>query len=357
MVVEVPARRPLIGRWDPLTIGIDIGGTKVLAGVVDVHGRVLARLRRSTPGTSVEAVEDTIIELVATLRQQFPVSAIGIGAAGFVDVSRSIVTFSPHLAWRDEPLRASVAARARLPVVVDNDANTAALAETRFGAGRGHRFVLCVTLGTGIGGALVLDNKVFRGANGMAGEFGHMQVVKDGHRCPCGNRGCWEQYASGNALERDARELVAKGSPMAHRLRVLAGDDVSSLLGVQISDAAREGDPLSRELLAEVGEWLGVGLAGLTAAFDPSCIIVGGGVATAGDLLLEPARHGFRRSLTGRGHRPEPTLRVAALGPDAGFIGAADMARSAARRSRRTIERRERREGMIRGRRAARSLS
>ena len=157
-MVEVSARRPLIGRWDPLTIGIDIGGTKVLAGVVDVQGRVLARLRRSTPGTSVEAVEDTVIELVTTLRQQYPISAVGIGAAGFVDVTRSVVTFSPHLAWRDEPLRAAVAARAHLPVVVDNDANAAALAEARFGAGRGHRFVLCVTLGTGIGRALVLDN-------------------------------------------------------------------------------------------------------------------------------------------------------------------------------------------------------
>ena len=338
-----PVARPLLARWDPLTVGIDIGGTKVLAGVVDVFGRVIARERRLTPGRSVTAVEDTIVDLVDELRRQYPVSAIGIGAAGFVDVGRSTVTFSPHLAWRDEPLRASVASRVRLPVVVDNDANTAALAESRFGAGVGHRFVLCVTLGTGIGGALVLDHRVFRGANGMAGEFGHMQVVKDGHRCPCGNRGCWEQYASGNALERDARELVAAGSPMAHHLRALAGNDLESLVGIQISDAARSGDPLSRELLADIGDWLGVGLAGLTAAFDPSCIIVGGGVSTAGDLLLEPARAAFRRSLTGRGYRPEPPIRAASLGADAGFIGAADMARSAARRSRRGSERRRER--------------
>ena len=338
-----PVARPLLARWDPLTVGIDIGGTKVLAGVVDVFGRVIARERRLTPGRSVTAVENTIVDLVDELRRQYPVSAIGIGAAGFVDVGRSTVTFSPHLAWRDEPLRAAVASRVRLPVVVDNDANTAALAESRFGAGVGHRFVLCVTLGTGIGGALVLDHRVFRGANGMAGEFGHMQVVKDGHRCPCGNRGCWEQYASGNALERDARELVAAGSPLAHHLRALAGDDLDSLVGVQISDAARGGDPLSRELLADIGDWLGVGLAGLTAAFDPSCIIVGGGVSTAGDLLLEPARAAFRRSLTGRGYRPEPPIRAASLGPDAGFIGAADMARSAARRSRRGSERRRER--------------
>jgi glucokinase len=338
-----PVARPLLARWDPLTVGVDIGGTKVLAGVVDAFGRVLTRDRRLTPGRSVAAVEDTIVHLVEELRASHPVSAVGIGAAGFVDVTRSTVTFSPHLAWRDEPLRSAVAARLRLPVVVDNDANTAALAESRFGAGVGHRFVLCVTLGTGIGGALVLDHRVFRGANGMAGEFGHMQVVKDGHRCPCGNRGCWEQYASGNALERDARELVAAGSPMAHHLRTLAGGDLESLAGIQISDAARSGDPLSRELLADIGDWLGVGLAGLTAAFDPSCIIVGGGVSTAGELLLEPARTAFRRTLTGRGHRPEPPIRAAALGADAGFIGAADMARSAARRSRRGSERRRER--------------
>jgi glucokinase len=338
-----PVARPLLARWDPLTVGIDIGGTKVLAGVVDVYGRVLTRQRRLTPGRSVSAVEDTIVDLVEELRRIHPVLAVGVGAAGFVDVGRSTVTFSPHLAWRDEPLRSAVAERIHLPVVVDNDANTAALAESRFGAGVGHRFVLCVTLGTGIGGALVLDHRVFRGANGMAGEFGHMQVVKDGHRCPCGNRGCWEQYASGNALERDARELVAAGSPMAHHLRSVAGEDVESLTGVQISDAARAGDPLSRELLADIGDWLGVGLAGLTAAFDPSCIIVGGGLSEAGDLLLEPARIAFRRSLTGRGHRPEPPIRAASLGVDAGFIGAADMARSAARRSRRGSERRRER--------------
>ena len=182
-------RRAMIGRPGPLTIGIDIGGTKVLGGVVDEHGTVLTSRRRLTPGRSVPAVEDTIVELVDTLSAEYDVAAVGIGAAGFVDASRSTVLFSPHLAWRDEPLRAALMQRVAVPVVVDNDANTAALAECRFGAGVGHRYVLCITLGTGIGGALVIDNKVFRGQNGMAGEFGHMQVVPDGHRCECGNRG------------------------------------------------------------------------------------------------------------------------------------------------------------------------
>jgi glucokinase len=351
-MAEPVVRRALIGRLEPLTVGVDVGGTKVLAGVVDYRGQVVAQERRETIGHDVRAVEDTIVDLVTGFRRSYDVAAVGVGAAGFVDASRSVVTFSPHLAWRDEPLRAALAERVRLPVVVDNDANATALGESRFGAGAGHRFVICVTLGTGIGGALVMDGRVYRGANGMAGEFGHMQMVEDGHRCPCGNRGCWEQYASGNALEREARELVATKSPMAHHLREIANGDPASLTGPEITEAARSGDPLSIELLSDVGRWLGVGLAGLTAAFDPSCIIVGGGVSAAGDLLLGPTRTAFSRSLVGRGFRQEPLIVQAVLGPSAGFIGAADMARSAARRSlrqtRRSTRRRDR-EPRLRG--------
>jgi glucokinase len=339
---EVLARRARSSRWEPLTVGIDIGGTKVLAAVVSGEGHVLALERRPTEGHDVRKVEDTIVDLVGELGDRYDVAAVGIGAAGFVDVTRTVVMFSPHLDWRREPLRARVAERLRIPVVVDNDANTMALAECRFGAGRAHRFVLCITLGTGIGGALVLDNRVYRGANGMAGEFGHIQVVPDGHRCECGNRGCWEQYASGNALVRDARELVRSTSPMAQHLRSLVGGDAGALDGPDITQAASDGDPLSVELIADVGRWLGVGLAGMTAAFDPGCIVVGGGVSAAGDLLLGPTRQAFSRSLTGRGHRQEPVIAQAELGPNAGVIGAADMARSAARRSRRGRVRRTR---------------
>jgi glucokinase len=349
-VTDAPPRRYVIGRWDPLTVGVDIGGTKVLAGVVDSSGRVLERQRRDTPGTSVRDVENTIVDLVLELGRTHDIAAVGVGAAGFVDVTRSVVKFSPHLAWRDEPLRDALMSRVGVPVVVDNDANAAALAECRFGAGRQHRLVLCITLGTGIGGAMVIDSRVFRGANGMAGEFGHIQVVPDGHRCECGNRGCWEQYASGNALVRDARELLVAGSPLAHRLDELVGGDVAALTGPVVTRAAREGDPLSVQLIGEIGAWLGVGLAGMAAAFDPGCIIVGGGVSEAGELLLAPARAEFARTLTGRGHRREPPILAAELGPDAGFIGAADMARSAARRARRM--KRRRRERPLRRRRS-----
>jgi glucokinase len=339
---ETHPRRARGLRWDPLTVGVDIGGTKVLAGVVDGSGHVLAVDQWPTPGHDVQAVEDTIVDLVQSFARAHEIAAVGVGAAGFVDATRSVVMFSPHLNWRREPLRAKVADRLRVPVVVDNDANVAALAESKFGAGRGHRFVLCVNLGTGIGGALVLDQRVYRGANGMAGEFGHMQVVPQGHRCECGNRGCWEQYASGNALVREARELVRANAPLANHLRDLVGGDADALDGPQITQAASDGDPLSIELISEVGGWLGVGLAGLTAAFDPHCIVIGGGVSAAGDLLIGPTREAFSRSLTGRGHRDEPVITAAHFGPQAGFIGAADMARSAARRSRRVRVRRTR---------------
>ena len=188
-------------------VGVDIGGTKVLAGVVDRAGVVLARARRVTPHrSSVPAVvEDTIVEAVDELRAMYDVDAVGVGAAGFVDRAGTVL-FAPHLSWRGEPLQDVLTRRLGLPVVVDNDANAAAHAETRFGAARGKRQAVCVTLGTGIGGAIVVDGRVIRGAHGLAGEFGHMQVVPDGRLCECGQVGCWEQYCSGKALARAAAE-------------------------------------------------------------------------------------------------------------------------------------------------------
>ncbi len=314
----------------PLTIGVDVGGTKVLAGAVDAEGMVHDLVRRGTPHRSVDPrrVEDTIVEAVDTLRSRADVPAVGVGAAGFVDSAGATVLFAPHLAWRDEPLRDHLRDRLGLPVLLDNDANTTAWAELAFGAARGFRHVVCITLGTGIGGALIVDGRLFRGANGMAGEFGHMQVVPEGRRCECGNRGCWEQYASGNALVREARELVQAGSPVAARLRELVEDDPDRLTGPVVTQAAKEGDPVAAELLRGVGSWLGTGLAGIVAGMDPELVVVGGGVSAAGDLLLGPARDALARTLTGRGHRPEPAVVPARLGPAAGMVGAADLARS-----------------------------
>ena len=311
----------------PLAIGVDIGGTKVAAGLVDEEGAVLARARRLTPSRDPGAVEATIVEVVRELHRDVEIAGVGIGAAGFVDAARSRVMFAPHLAWRDEPLRDAVGAALGLPVIVENDANAAAWAEWRFGAARGETRLVCVTLGTGIGGGIVLDGEVQRGRWGMAGEFGHMVVVPDGRRCECGNRGCLEQYASGNVLGREARELAEAGSPVTVGLLERVGGDVSALVGPLITEAAQDGDPTAIELFGEVGRWLGIGLANLAAALDPGTFVIGGGVSAAGELLLGPARDSFRRTLTGRGFRPEARIVAAALGPEAGLVGAADLAR------------------------------
>lgn len=315
-----------------LAIGLDIGGTKVAGGLVDAEGRVVTRARRDTPDRShsPRIVEDTLVDVVEELlaRAAEPVVAAGIGAAGFVDVDRAVVAFSPHLSWRGEPLREALEARVTVPVVVDNDANVAALAENRFGSARGESHVVLVNLGTGIGGGIVIDGQVYRGRYGMAGEFGHMMLVPGGHRCECGNRGCWEQYASGNALVREAETLLRAHSPLASDLAARFGDRGEELTGPGITDAAREGDPTAVELLAEVGLHLGVGLANLAAALDPGIFVIGGGVSLAGELLLGPARDAFRRQLTGRGYRPEARIVQAELGNEAGLIGAATLART-----------------------------
>ncbi len=320
-----------------LTVGVDIGGTKVAAGVVTHEGEVLAQVRRETPhrSKSPQVVEDTIVDAVLDLAQDHEIHAVGIGAAGFIDADRANVLFAPHLSWRNEPLREAISSRLRLPVVVENDANAAVWAEWRFGAGRGESHLVCVNLGTGIGGAMIVNGTLHRGRFGVAGEYGHMQVVPDGRRCECGNRGCWEQYASGNVLVREARELAAANSPVAHRILERAGGDVAAITGPLITEAAQDGDPAARELFEDVGNWLGVGMANLAAALDPGTFVIGGGLSEAGDLLIGPARESFRRSLTGRRYRPEATIVQAQLGNAAGLVGAADLARPFARRFRR----------------------
>jgi len=315
-----------------LAIGIDIGGTKVAGGVVDADGHLIHRARRDTPHRSKHpsVVEDTIVEVVSELMQVVgseAVVAVGIGAAGFVAADRATVVFAPHLSWRHEPLQEALQKRVAVPIFVDNDANAAAWAEWKFGAAQGETHIMMITLGTGIGGGILTNGEVQRGRFGIAGEFGHMQVVPGGHRCECGNRGCWEQYASGNALVREARSLVSADSPIARDLLDRVKGRPGDLTGPLITQAARDGDPTSRELLAEIGNWLGVGIANLAAAFDPGMFVIGGGVSAAGDLLLTSARETFKRQLTGRGYRPEARIVAAQLGNDAGLIGAADLAR------------------------------
>jgi glucokinase len=221
-------------------------------------------------------------------------------------------------------VRARLAERWSAPVVLDNDANCAARAELTYGAVGDASDAVVVTMGTGIGGAVVLDGSVHRGHNGMAGEFGHMQVVPDGHPCECGGTGCWEQYSSGNALVRFARARL--GSEPTTLVAACEGDP-DRLTGPMVTAAAEAGDAVALAAFASVGDWLGVGVANLVAAFDPEIVVIGGGVSAAGDLLLGPARLALRRSLVGAEHRTVPPVVRAALGPEAGAIGAADLAR------------------------------
>jgi glucokinase len=310
-----------------LTIGVDVGGTKVAAGVVDAGGRIIEKLRRSTPAASPSRTAEVIAAAVAELLSRHGAEAVGVGAAGFVNETRSSVVFAPNLAWRDEPLEHKVEQLVGLPVVVENDANASAWAEVKYGAARGQEHVVFVAIGTGIGSGIVLGGQLYRGRWGMAGEPGHYRVVADGRLCGCGNRGCWEQYASGSALVAEARDFARRSPGAAVRLLQLAGGNPDRIGGQHVTQAAREGDPGARRCFEVVGGWLGQGLADLAAILDPGCFIIGGGVSEAGELLLAPARAAFEKNLTGGGYRPRAQIRLAELGADAGVVGAADLAR------------------------------
>ena len=308
------------------TIGLDIGGTKISGGAIDGKGVILSQGRRDTPALDPAAIIAEAASLTRELSSQHQIDAVGVACAAFIDRSGSTVYFSPNLAWRDEPLKARLESALELPVTIENDANAAAWGEFRFGAAADAGNMVMVTVGTGIGGGVVVDGVLMRGAFGVAAELGHMRVVPGGIRCGCGNRGCWEMYASGTALVREAQELVVSGSPLAARLGELCAGDPATLRGPDVTRAAAEGDPAAIELLGDLGVWIGEGLASVAAILDPELIVLGGGVAEAGALLIDPALAAFRRQLTGRGHRPEARFALASLGNDAGMIGAADLA-------------------------------
>ncbi|WP_435769336.1 ROK family glucokinase [Nocardioides sp. SYSU DS0651] len=310
-----------------LTCGIDIGGTKIAGAVVDPEGRILAESRVVSPATDPQAMERAAAALVGDLSAAHPVEAVGVGAAGYIASDRSTVLFAPNIAWRNEPLGADLSHLVGVPVVVENDANAAAWGEFRYGAGRDVDDQLMVTVGTGVGGGVIADGHLLRGAHGVAAEIGHLCVVPEGRQCGCGNRGCLEQYGSGTALVRETREAVAAGSLLARDLVQRAGGDASAITGPMITEAARAGDRFAVEQFELLGGWLGHGIASLVAVLDPAVIVIGGGVSEAGDLLLDPLRASFRKELTGRGFRPHADIRLAELGNRAGVIGAADLAR------------------------------
>jgi glucokinase len=303
-------------------IGIDVGGTKINAFRVARDGTIVARSSAPTPAEDEEHTVGTMIRLASAIRTP-DVLAVGVGAAGLVDASGGVLRFAPNLAWRDVPIAARMRDSVGLPCQVDNDANVAAYGEYRFGAGRGYRHMLLVTVGTGIGGGIVSDGRLFRGAHGFAAEIGHIIVEPGGPVCGCGNRGCWEQVAAGRAIDRMG-ELEAREHDST--LRRLAGGDPGKVGGSLVAQAASLGDAAARGIFAEVGRRLGQGIAGLVNVLDPQIVVVGGGGGLAGDLLLDPAREAFREAVEGPDYRPGVPIVAAELGNDAGAVGAAALA-------------------------------
>jgi len=318
-------------------VGVDIGGTKIAAGVVDDDGAIVAQARRDTSPNDADGIDRAIAEVVADFAKDYEFDAVGLAAAGFVSADRESVIFGPNIsAWRNYPLASKVAALIErdVTVVVENDANAAGWAEFQFGAARDVQEMVLLTLGTGLGAAIVVGGELVRGASGFAAELGHVRVVPDGHLCGCGHRGCWEQYASGSALVREARAVAIASPGRAEAILERAGGDAGSIVGPHVTAAAEAGDPLAIELLSELGRWVGEGCASLASVNDPELFVVGGGVIAAGDLVLGPARDAFASALPAADFRPLAPIVAADMGNDAGIVGAAALARIGPREAR-----------------------
>ena len=309
-----------------MVIGLDAGGTKLLGASLGEGLELGPRVRHTWAGEDRDATLEVIARAVEDIRAQAgDVAAVGLGVPSLVDWADGVSRWSNHLPLDDLPLRDLMAERLGLPVVVDNDGNAAVLAEHREGAARGSRNAVFLAMGTGIGGGLVLDGKVYRGSHGYAGEFGHVVVDHDGADCPgaCPGRGCLEALASGRAIgvagERAARD--APDSALGRRL-----EESGAVLGQVVTELAHEGDEAARAVLADVGRRLGAGLTGIVNALDPDVVVIGGGAVTAGDLLLDPARE----VVAARALPPVArAIRIvpARFGEEAGLLGAGLLAR------------------------------
>jgi len=307
-------------------IGVDLGGTKLLAGVVDSDLGVHHRALRPALGVSASALLDLVLDAVDEVRAAAPSppQAVGFGIPCLIDQERGMAVMAVNLPLADVPFRELMAERLGLPVVLDNDANAAALAEHRFGAARGTRNAVMLTIGTGIGGGLVLDGALFRGSTGAGAELGHVTVDLDGPRCQgnCPNRGCLEAVASGTALAREALRLAEERPDSALGSALAGGREITGLL---VTELAHDGDAAARSAVELIGRRLGVGIASFVNVFNPEVVVVGGGVLAAGELLLGPAR----AEVAARALRPSRDIvRIvpARFAHEAGMIGAATLA-------------------------------
>lgn len=303
----------------PACVGVDIGGTKLVAAALTPDGTVVARERTRTPADGSE--EHLVAELTTLVGRLGAGLPVGIGIAGLVDETGRL-RYGPNVAVRELPLQDHLREALGVPVLVRNDGSVAAYGEWAAGAGRGHDDLVMLTLGTGVGGGVLLGGRLVEGAHGFGGELGHIIIHEGGRLCPCGNLGCLEAYASGTSIARRAHELMA-----AEVGRSALLDVEGRVTGKHVTEAALAGDPLGVRILREAGEALGVGIATLANALDPALILVGGGAGIHGaELLLPAARASAQERLMGRAHRPEVEVRLAALGDDAGMIGAGLLA-------------------------------
>lgn len=293
------------------SIGIDIGGTKIAGALVSAEGVIVAKAQVPSPADDSAAMEEAIIGLIDSLATGNAVIAAGVAAAGFIDAAQSTVYYAPNIAWRNEPLKAKLEAQLDLPIVIENDANAAGWAEYRFGAGKSFTHMTMLTIGTGVGGAIIANGELFTGGFGAGAELGHLRVQPGGLPCGCGQMGCIEQYASGRALLRFLREETGNSE--------LTAEEGKALLEL--------GDDAAWRAITTLGTWMGTACASISAVLDPEVYVIGGGVAAAGEKLLAPIRESFVTNLSARGFHPEPEFRIAELVNDAGVVGAADLAR------------------------------
>ena len=306
-------------------LAIDIGGTKLAAGMVDTDGRMLAR--GEVPTLATEGLEPVLARIVGLGRDLLSrpevagvrVHRIGVGCAGPVDLTAGVVFNPPNLpGWTQVPLTDHLQRALALPTVLENDANAAALGEFRYGAGKGARSIVYLTVSTGIGGGIILDGKVWHGLKDAAGEVGHMTVCPDGPVCGCGNRGCLEAMSSGPSIARRAREAVASG-------RQTGLSEIAKPTSSDVVRLAKEGDPVAREVWAEAVKYLGIGVAAAITILAPERVVIGGGVTKAGDYLFQPLREQVRQRVKLVPVESVPIV-PAALGPDVGILGAAAVA-------------------------------
>lgn len=288
-------------------------------------GEIVREQRASTPAGDPAAIVDVVVEMIKELSDGEQVIAAGVAAAGFIDAAQSTVYYAPNINWRNEPLRQHLGQRVHLDITIDNDANAAGWAEFRFGAGRLVSDMTMLTIGTGVGGAIVTRDELFRGGFGAGAELGHMRVVPEGLPCGCGAKGCIEQYGSGRALLRMANEIADVGGIglALGKAREANGE----LTGHVVGELIAAGDPGALHALRQLGLWLGQACASLGAVLDPQMFVFGGGVAAAGEQLLAPVREGYAANAPARGYHPEPEFAIAELVNNAGVVGAADLAR------------------------------